>query len=241
MEYYSELKYVEKLIVNVGVFLKKQKIKRAVSLKGRDIKLELDRQAELKITESLLREFEYPILGEEFGFSESFENDKLYWIVDPIDGTMNYYRNIQLCCISIALWNGKEPILGVIYDFYNDKLYSGLDGYGARLNGEELIYNKIANKNQGILATGFPVSLEFSKVKTHDLFAFYKDYKKIRMFGSAAISLAFLVEGKVDAYFEENIKIWDVAAGIAIANSINIPFKIEFFNHNNTITKAGLY
>ena len=61
------------------------------------------------------------------------------------------------------------------------------------------------------------------------------------MFGSAAISLAFLAEGKVDAYFEENIKIWDVAAGIAIANSINIPFKIEFFNHNNTITKAGLY
>lgn len=182
---------------------------------GRDIKLGADVKSESIIVEHLNKETDFSILSEENG--QIKRNDtKFTWIVDPLDGSLNYSRGIPLCCVSIALWEDMNPIFGIVYDFYRSEVYSGIVGKGARLNGVSIESSTVDRKEKAVLCTGFPVSTDFS---SEGLMHFIKDiqeYKKIRLLGSAALSLVYVASGKADAYMENDIMIWDVAGGIAI-------------------------
>jgi len=182
---------------------------------GHDIKLQADTDSEHKII-SILQNTGINILSEEFGYIEQDSKSSLRWIIDPLDGSLNYVRHIPIFCISIALWNNDEPVFGVIYDYVHDSLYKGVVGENATLNNKLIHVSDIQLKSKAILATGFPVYSSFDNTTLTHFVSDFQSYKKVRLFGSAAFSLVMVAQGSVDAYYENNIAWWDVAAGIAI-------------------------
>ena len=115
-----ELKIAKKAALEAGNFLRKNKhnINKTISSTDRDIKLQADIEAEKIIKDIINDDSSFGILAEESGMS-SEESYKNLWVIDPLDGTANYSRNIPLCCVSIAILSANKPVLGVIYDFNN--------------------------------------------------------------------------------------------------------------------------
>ncbi len=185
---------------------------------GRDVKLDADRLAENLIIDRLTAKSPFGVLAEESG-TRPGANEALRWIVDPLDGSMNFLRGIPLCCVSIALCRGTEPVLGVVYDFWRDEMFTGAIGHEAKLNGTRIHVSGVADAGKAVLCTGIPVSADFSLEGLNQFIVDARRYKKIRLLGSAALSLAYVAAGRADAYQERNIKIWDVAAGVAIVEA----------------------
>ena len=209
--------------------------------KGRDLKLQIDIDAERIIKEQLKLRSTYPILGEETGITE--ELGDFYWIVDPLDGTSNFLREIPICCVSIALMHKTEAILGVIYDFNHDDLYYGHQGSKAYVNNREIKVSSLSQKNMSTLVTGIPAKTHYTDIEFHKMISNFQSWKKIRMIGSAAMAAVYVASGKAETYQEDGIFLWDVAAGAAIVNaaggSISLKnFKTDFrvdaiFSNNN--------
>lgn len=187
---------------------------------GRDIKLTADYAFEEVIIENIERGSEYPVLSEEQAVSDDQKiSDDHRWIIDPLDGTLNFSRGIPMSCISISLWKGMTPLLGVVFDFDRQEMFTGIVGRGAWLNGVPMKVSGVSEKSKAVLCTGFPVSADFSKGALLELVENIRMFKKIRLFGSAALSLAYVACGRSDCYREDGIKIWDVAAGVALVKA----------------------
>ena len=178
---------------------------------GRDIKLEIDRETEELIRKKLLLST-IPVHGEELGDDNS--GSQLKWIIDPLDGTSNYFRGLDQCCVSIALMNGNAALIGVIFNFNSNELFSACKDHGAYLNQTRIKVSEILNQEKASLTTGFPasISLGSSSKYIND----FSGWKKIRMFGSAALSCAYVASGRCDAYQEAGVYLWDFAAGICL-------------------------
>jgi len=183
---------------------------------GKDIKLAADVLAEEVLLKMLRAKSTYPILSEEAGEDATFSNAGLRWVIDPLDGTFNFSRRLPLCCVSVGLWNGMTPVLGVIYDFSSDSLYSGEVGVGAWRNGTPISVSAVQDPSKAALCTGFPAGGDFGRDSLMGLVQQVQHYKKVRMVGTAALALAFVAAGYVDAYQEDDINFWDVAGGIAV-------------------------
>ena len=206
-----------KIVKDASNYITRSNSSRIVKETRRDVKIIADEQLDKYLKDKLYTLSPYNILSEESGIQESREDEKSYrWIIDPLDGSVNYSRNIPLNCIAVALWNGEVPVLGVIYDFNRDETFSGIVGEGAWLNGHPITVGSTKRKENAILCTGFPVDTEYTQASLLPFIENIKNYKKIRMFGTAALSLAYVSCGRTDAYEEKDIKIWDVAAGIAV-------------------------
>ncbi len=146
----------------------------------------------------------------------SYKPSEYVWIVDPIDGTTNYARNIRDCGISVGLERSGELILGVIYLPYHDEIYHAEKGCGAYMNGKPI---KVSDKKfgNGILCTALCVyKKELSDICLSILNDAYSKCADFRRFGSAAAELAYLASGKCDLYFEIRLFPWDFAAGYVI-------------------------
>ena len=196
--------------------------------KGKDIKLEIDRNSE-KIIYDELKGTKISFLGEEFGLKKKSE-DGLLWVVDPLDGTSNYFRGIDQCCVSIALMQNESPLLGVIYNFNSNDVYYASKGNGAYLNDIKIKVSSISDKSSASLTTGFPAS---EKTKnTLDFLGDLSKWKKIRMFGSAALSCAYVASGKCDVYLEKGIYLWDIAAGICLVEEAGGKVKKELLQND---------
>ena len=220
IDFSKELTIAKKAALEAGNFLRENKnlVNKTFSSTNRDIKLQADIEAE-KIIKNILNECSiYGILAEESGMS-SEEPYKNLWVVDPLDGTANYSRNIPLCCVSIAMLSDAKPVLGVIYDFNNDELYEGSINTSACLNGQEILVSKIKNSHEGVLVTGLPNDTDFSDEAMIAMIKNFQNWRKVRMIGSAAIASAYVASGKADLYMENKSYLWDVAAGAAIVNA----------------------
>ena len=183
---------------------------------ARDVKLQADRDAEDRIVDVLASGSGIPVVAEERAADAApHSSEGLRWIVDPLDGTMNYLQGIPFCCVSIALWNGDEPVSGVVYDFDRDEMFSGIVGTGAWLNGRPVRVRPVP-PNRAVLFTGFPAGTDFAPASLTRFVTQVSTFRKIRMLGSAALWLAYVAAGRGDAYFERDIRIWDVAAGLAL-------------------------
>lgn len=191
-----------------------------VAAQPRDLKLDVDRHSEELILETLTRRARISALTEERGCVEvNGAPPELRWIIDPLDGSVNYASGIPLCAVSIGLWRGDEPLLGVVYDFCRDELFTGIVGLGAWLNEAPLHVNATSMVEHAVLCTGFPVGSDFSRGALAEFVDQIRRYRKVRLLGSAALSLAYVAAGRADAYYERGIKLWDVAAGVAIVQS----------------------
>lgn len=177
-----------------------------------DLKIALDKQSQDLITRILLASFtDHAIYGEE-GLAGDQSSD-YQWVVDPIDGTVNFYYGIPHFCVSIALRHRGEIILGVIYDPSMDDLWTVEKGGAAFLNGSEISVSSRTKLEESILYVGCGKTEEaldqgLERFKRASLRA-----RKVRMMGSAALAMAYIATGRLDAYIESRISLWDIAAG----------------------------
>ena len=194
----------------------KKNSRQVVSISGREVKVNADFAIEKIILDELRSQSDFPILSEE---SSHIWEDRLWWIVDPLDGSDNWLRDIPFFSISVGLFRGLNPILGVVLDLERDDLFHGIVGLGASLNDSPISVSEVSQKSEAILCSGFPASFEFGAHRDNSLESIYSEYFKIRMFGSAAMSLAYVARGATDFYWEEKVKLWDIAAGVALVRA----------------------
>ena len=223
----------KKAIFEAGNLLLKKKeiLSEVISSTNKDIKLKADILAEKAIKAIIENESDYPILGEESGLS-SKTTPNIFWVVDPLDGTANYARNIPICCVSIALVSDLKPILGVIYDFINNDLYEGSIHTKALLNSKEISVSKVNNSSEGILITGLPNNTDYSDNALLKMIKDFQNWRKVRMIGSAAMASVYVASGKADLYTEKKTYLWDIAAGAAIVNAAGGEASIVNQNEN---------
>ena len=220
IDFSKELTIAKKAALEAGNFLKKNRdnLNKTISSTDRDIKLQADIEAEKIIKGIINNHSSFGILAEESGMS-SKESHKNLWVVDPLDGTANYSRNIPLCCVSIAMLSNTKPVLGVIYDFNNNELYEGSINTSAWLNGKEISVSKIQKSQEGILVTGLPNDTDYSDTAMIEMIKNFQNWRKVRMIGSAALASVYVASGKADLYIENKSYLWDIAAGAAIVNA----------------------
>ncbi len=183
-----------------------------------DIKLELDVQAQDLIAGILLGAFpDHALYGEE-GISGKQGGD-WEWIVDPIDGTVNYFYSIPHFCISIALRFLDEVRLGVIYDPMRDELWTVERGSAPLLNSKPIRVSPRTDLSDAMVTVGFSKSIETINASLPTLDRMVKRARKCRMMGSAALDLAYVASGRLDAYIESSVSLWDIAAGVLLVES----------------------
>ena len=197
----------------------KNELNNEISNDLRDTKLKADIASENLIKDYISQNSRFPILAEESGKSKDNLGDT-YWVVDPLDGTANYNRDIPICCISIGLVHKMEPLAGVIFDFNNNDTYVGncLKNIST-LNKKEINVSKYKQKKEAILITGLPHQTDYSDVALNKMVIDMQSWKKVRMIGSAAMASCYVASGKADLYKENGIFFWDIVAGAAIVNS----------------------
>lgn len=194
-----------------------------------DLVTEIDQHAEEIVREYLERAFpDHTILGEEGvepgteaadrALKEAYDAAQL-WIVDPIDGTTNFVHSFPFFCVSIALAQRGELKLGVIYDPIMDEWFIAEKGKGATLNGERLSVSKEARLAESLVASGFPRGEDGEPRDSHAvnakaLFALLPRVRNIRTAGSAALNLAYVAAGRLSAFWEYALSVWDIAAGV---------------------------
>ncbi len=158
-------------------------------------------------------------LAEE-GASEAEQRDdygRPRWIIDPIDGTTNFTHGVAPFCISIALHDGEDLVLGVVYEVTADELFAAVRGRGLTLNGEPVGVSSTEDLEYSLITTGFPFRLFwYAETYLAVLHQFMLATRGIRRPGSAAADLAYVACGRFDGYFEAGIAPWDVAAGIVL-------------------------
>ncbi len=186
-----------------------------LSAEGKDLKTNADMEAEARIVQVLQRETDFPILTEEAGMLGAREADWM-WVVDPLDGTINFAHGIPMACVSIALMQRGTPVVGVLLDLASGLVYRASEGSAAWRGECELRVSGASDPAQAVVATGFPSQRNFSEDSLLGFVRGIQAFKKMRLFGSAALSLAYVANGWVDAYIEAGIRLWDVAAGMVL-------------------------
>ena len=196
-----------------------------------DIKLELDVRCQKRIERELRRMFpKIPILGEEgiLGDPEA----PVRWVVDPIDGTVNFSYGIPHACVSIALQvrrrskvqgsrlkaKAKVPeefqsVVGVVYDPFTDELWTAIRGQRSRLNGKVIRVSQRRKLNEAIVALGFAKQRSTMNKMLPTFNGLIHRVRKVRIMGAAALSLVYVATGRMDAYLEYGLRLWDIAAG----------------------------
>jgi myo-inositol-1(or 4)-monophosphatase len=177
-----------------------------------DIKLEVDVLAQNLIGEMLLGRFpEHALYGEE-GIVGDQERD-YQWVVDPLDGTVNFFYGIPHFCVSIALRFQREIILGVIFDPIRDELWTTEKDQPAFLNGKEFHVSARGNLADAVLSVGLSKTSATIDAGFPLLEKMVHRARKCRLLGSAALDMAYVACGRLDAYIEQGISLWDIAAG----------------------------
>ncbi len=213
-----ELEAAEKACVEAGsIAMKYFRGKFSIRLKGpRNIVTQADIEAERRIKAIIARDFpEHSFLGEEEGKHGEGEH---VWLIDPIDGTTNFAHGVDYFCTSIGLARGDELVCGAVYNPVHNRLYSAYKGKGAWLNRKKISVSKTAKLEDSLVVSGFPYSNRLLEEKTIlSTKALYGNCQDIRRFGSAALDLCAVAQGTCEAFFEYDLKPWDVAAGVLIA------------------------
>ncbi len=183
-----------------------------------DIKLEVDVLAQDLITKILLERFpEHALYGEE-GIVGDQASD-YQWVVDPLDGTVNFFYGIPHFCVSIALRFRGEVIVGVIYDPMRNELWSGEKGQTPTLNDKPIQVSSRAHLAEAVVSIGLAKTQATIEAGLPLLEQMVHRVRKCRMLGSAALDMAYVACGRLDAYIEQGISLWDIAAGWLLVES----------------------
>ncbi len=179
-----------------------------------DLVTEADREAEAAIRDFLTeRHPDFGFLGEEGGESGA---GRYRWIVDPLDGTVNFAHRFPLYAVSVALAKGDEVLVGVVLDSPHDELFTATKGGGAFLNGARIQVSETAELKRSLLATGFPYDVD----RVPEAVEYFRRVISlgipVRRPGAAALDLAYVAAGRIDGFWEMKLNPWDVAAGVLL-------------------------
>src|SRR3954471_5733139 len=192
--------------------------RRVNSSEAHDIKLEIDVRTQDLITTSLLEKFpQHALYGEEGIVGDQTAEHQ--WVVDPLDGTVNYFYGIPHFCTSIALRFQSEVIVGVIYDPMRDELWAAQKGGTPTLNGREFHVSDRAALAEAVISVGLSKTVNTIDAGLPVLQDMVHRARKCRLMGSAALDMAYVACGRFDAYIEQGISLWDVAAGWVLIES----------------------
>jgi len=191
---------------------------RVKSMAAHDIKLEIDVQAQELIGKLLLDEFPaHALYGEEgIGGDQSSDHQ---WIVDPLDGTVNYFYGIPHFCVSIALRLHKKLVVGVIYDPIRNEMWTGQRDEVSTLNGTPIHVSDRAELAEAVISIGLAKTGETINTNFPLLQQMIHRVRKCRVLGSAALDMAYVACGRLDAYVETGISLWDIAAGLLLVEN----------------------
>ena len=190
-----------------------------VSLKGRqDYVTSVDRAAEAAIIQTIHKAYpDHAFEAEESGMSANVETSDYVWVIDPLDGTMNFLHGYPQFCVSIALKVKGVIEHAVVFDPMRNELFEASKGSGAQLDGRRIRVSKTSKLENALIATGFPIR------QPDKLPAYIQTFEKvlgecagIRPAGSAALDLAYVACGRLDGYWEIGLHPWDVAAGVLL-------------------------
>ncbi len=174
---------------------------------------EVDKLAETRIIEVIRATYpKHSIISEEIG--ELMKPSDYKWIIDPIDGTVNFAHGVPICCVSIGLMHEDKLILGAVYNPMMNELFLAEKGKGATLNGNPISVSSNANFKTAFMVTGFPYN--WSQYTEHPIKVFERivlEGLPVRRLGSAAIDLCWVACGRFDGFWEYNLQPWDCAAG----------------------------
>ena len=198
-----------------------------VSKKGpRDFVTKTDKYVEKILIEELSKvKKNYSFLSEEIGYIENKDKDNL-WIIDPIDGTMNFLHGIPHFAISIALKSNEQIISGLIFDPIKDEMYFSEKNKGAYLNNQRLRVSKKSSLDDCLFSSNHE-GVKFSNLN-------------LRYSGCASLDLAYVASGRLDGYFHNKINLWDIAAGsLMVEEAGGIVNDLNKFNTNNIDIRAS--
>ncbi|MDQ6780620.1 MAG: inositol monophosphatase [Candidatus Eremiobacteraeota bacterium] len=204
---------------SAGSFLR-SKLGSHLRVQAKDLRTNLvteaDTASEALIKQLVLQHFPHDqFLGEEGGSSGASGGDR--WIVDPLDGTTNYFHGYRCFCVSIALERDAVLEFGIVFDPMADEEFSARRGGGAVLNGSALHVSAQADLRDALLITGFPAHNVADQTANLPPFtAFLSAAQAIRRDGSAALDLCYVGAGRVDGFWEPGLHAWDIAAGMLI-------------------------
>jgi len=193
---------------------------KSIDYKGAiDLVTSVDRDSERKIVAVLLRHFPgHSILAEEETDVTGPEH-QLRWIIDPLDGTTNFAHGFPQFCVSIALENQGQMVIGLVYDPLRRECFRAVRGQGATLNGTPIRTSTATELDKSLLATGFPYDhREHADFYLNYFRAFTTRCQGIRRGGSAALDLCYVACGRLDGFWEFKLKPWDTAAGALIVS-----------------------
>jgi len=177
---------------------------------------EVDKHSEKKIIEVIRAAFPgHSIISEEVG--ELKKDSEYEWIIDPIDGTVNFAHGIPICCVSIGLLHKGGMLMGTVFNPMMNEFFFAERGKGATLNGKPIKVSAKDNFKKAFLVTGFPYN--WPESAEHPIRVFERmilEGLPVRRLGSAAIDLCWVACGRFDGFWEYNLQAWDVAAGYLI-------------------------
>jgi myo-inositol-1(or 4)-monophosphatase len=181
-----------------------------------DLVTEADTASEGAIIQTLRHAFpEHAVMAEESG--ETAGDRDCLWIIDPLDGTTNFAHQIALFAVSIAFAHQGRLALGVVLNPLSGELFSAVEGQGASLNGRPIRVSPVSALRESLLVTGFPYNLAETMPALMGRFARCLEASQgVRRLGAAALDLCYVADGRFEAFWEENLKPWDTAAGVVI-------------------------
>jgi myo-inositol-1(or 4)-monophosphatase len=219
MDYQGICNKTIEIVKEVGEYIREERTQLKIEAKGKnDFVTHVDKASEERLVRGLSAILPgCGFIAEEGTIAEGKETFK--WIIDPIDGTTNFIHGAPPYCISVALQEEDKLVLGVIYEITADECFYSCEGTSAYLNGKEIRVSDTRLVKDALIATGFPYS-EFGRMNAfmETMGYFFHHSHGVRRLGSAAADLAYVACGRYDAFYEYNLKPWDVAAGAYIVH-----------------------
>lgn len=233
-------------VLEAGQLIKKtigQPLKVDTKSDAKDLVTEVDQDVERFFAEKIKTTYpDHLLIGEE-GFGDEVSSlDGIVWIVDPIDGTMNFVHQKRNFAISVGIFIDGIGEIGIIMDVMDDTVYSAIKGEGAYKNDVELPPLKAKPLEESIIGINAFWSTKNRRVDEFGIQSLVKKARGTRSYGSAALEFAFVAEGIVDAYITMRLAPWDIAAGIVIVNEVGgittraDGSKIDMLDQNSVIT-----
>ncbi|MCC3645529.1 inositol monophosphatase family protein [Cytobacillus oceanisediminis] len=214
-----------------------------------DLVTDIDQETEQFFIKKINEKYpEHRILGEE-GFGDKLNDlDGIVWIIDPIDGTMNFVHQQRNFAISIGIYENGKGKIGLIYDVVHDELYHCMKGHGVFMNDLELPPLKETDVSKAIIGLNATWVTENRRIDPSLLAPLVRNARGTRSYGSAAMEMAYIASGRVDAYITMRLAPWDFAAGVIMIEELGgiaTTVKGEELNYleNNSVfvSKPGLH
>lgn len=209
------LEEIKEIAYAVGKIQLKHFRKKGIGIKRKsssiDLVTKVDKACEYYIIKRLKENYNFSILSEEKGIIS--RHSDYQWVVDPLDGTTNYANGYPIFSVSIALMNGDESILGVVYVPILDEMYTAIKEEGAFINDKPMKVSSKKQLNQCLIGTGFPYDRSTNSDNNINYFSYFTpQLRGVRRSGSAAFDLVSVANGILDGFWEINLSLWDIAA-----------------------------